>query len=506
MTPLGGLDAQKWGDLRAACSGVGVRSILRSMAYAEYKSPLATRYATAAMVETFGDRHRVVLWRRLWIALAEAQAELGLSIDAAQVQAMRTNLKAIDFGRVAELEAQTRHDVMAHIKHFGELVGPDAEKVIHLGATSCFVADNAEQMMVREGLDLLMDRLTTVLVQLREFALEHAALATMAYTHFQPAQLTTVGKRACLWAQDLAYDLETLEQLQARIPMRGAKGTTGTQASYLALFDGDHEKVRELDRKVAASMGFSSTVPVSGQTYPRKFDTWVIHALADLCASAAKFAEDMRLLANKRELDEPFESTQVGSSAMAYKRNPMRSERICALSRFVMAMAANAPQTHAHQWFERTLDDSANRRLVITESFLATDGVLNLLANITAGLMVHPAVIEANMREHLPFMATENVIMAGVRGGESRQELHERIRLHSHAAADAMKAGRSNDLMERMRGDDKLGPYVDDSVLDPGRYTGRSATQVKEFVTEMIDPILARHEHRRGRFVPRVRV
>lgn len=473
----------------------------------DYRTPLATRYATPAMVANFADRRRVVLWRQLWIALATAQRDLGLAITGEQIAAMQAHLEQVDFDRVAELEAKLRHDVMAHVRHFGELVGPEAEKIIHLGATSCFVADNAELVMIRDGIDLLMDRLVAVLGQLRDFALEHRELPTLAYTHFQPAQLTTVGKRACLWAQDLAFDLESLAALRDRIPFRGAKGTTGTQASFLALFDGDHEKVRELDRRVAQSMGFGRTIAVSGQTYTRKIDTWVVNAAADVCASAAKLGVDIRLLSNKREVEEPFGREQVGSSAMAYKRNPMRCERICSLARFVHGLASNPLQTHANQWFERTLDDSANRRLVITEAFLGADGVLNLLADVTAGLVVNPAVIAANMRDELAFMATENVIMAGVRAGGSRQRLHERIRDHSHAAARRMKEeGVANDLVDRMRADAELAPFVTDAELDPARYVGRAPRQVEEFVHENLDPLLETHAERRGRFTPRLRV
>lgn len=459
------------------------------------------------MVENFSDRRRVVLWRQLWIALAKAQQELGLPIDAGQVEAMQQHLEEIDFDRVAELEAKLRHDVMAHVHHFGERVGEEAEKVIHLGATSCYVADNAELVMIRDGLDLLMDRLYVILEQLGDFAREHRDLACQAYTHYQPAQLTTVGKRACLWALDFAYDLQTLADLRQRLPMRGAKGTTGTQASYLALFEGDHDKVRRLDQAVAQTMGFSRTVPVSGQTYTRKIDTWVVHALADICASAAKMASDLRLLAHEREVDEPFGKQQVGSSAMAYKRNPMRSERICSLARFVASLSSSPTQTHANQWLERTLDDSANRRLVLTEAFLATDGVLNLAVDVTAGLVVHPAVIAANMADELPFMATENVIMAAVRAGHSRQEVHEKIRQLSHEAAARMKdEGVSNDLIDRMRADTVLAPHVKDTALDPARYVGRAPQQVDEFLAEHLQPLLEQHAKRKGRFQSRVRV
>ena len=472
-----------------------------------YQSPLATSYATAAMVDNFGDLRRVRLWRDLWIALAREQKALGLSITDAQIEALAAHREEIDLQRVAELEAQVRHDVMAHVRHYGERVGPEAEKIIHLGATSCYVADNAELVMMRDGLELLMDRLFTVLEQLAAFAREHRELPTLAYTHYQPAQLTTVGKRACLWAQDLAMDLESLDALRRRLPFRGVKGTTGTQASFLALFDGDHAKVRTLDRRVAEAFGFSRSVAVSGQTYPRKIDTWVLSTLADLCASAAKLASDLRLLSHEREVEEPFGRKQIGSSAMAYKRNPMRSERVCSLARFVLSLASSPPQTHANQWFERTLDDSANRRLVITEAFLATDAVLNLLADVTAGLIVHPAVVRANLETELPFMATENVIMAGVRGGKSRQELHERVRVHSHEAVRRMKEeGAANDLLARMRADDELGPFVSEETLDPAAYVGRAPQQVDEFLAETLEPLLAEHAGRRGRFQPRVKV
>jgi adenylosuccinate lyase len=474
---------------------------------ADYESPLATRYATAAMIENFGDLRRARLWRRLWIALAQAERELGVPIIQRQIDALAAHADDVDFARVAALEAELRHDVMAHVRAWGEQVGPEAEKIIHLGATSCFVADNAEIVMMRDGLELLMDRLFTVIEQLRDFAVQYKAQPTLAYTHYQPAQLTTVGKRACLWLQDLAYDLESLASLRERLRLRGAKGTTGTQASYLSLLDDDHDKVRRLDAALAHKMGFAATVPVTGQTYPRKYDAWVVATLSDVCASAAKFASDIRLLSHDREVEEPFGSKQVGSSAMAYKRNPMRSERICSLARFVLSLATSPPQTHAQQWLERTLDDSANRRLVLTEAFLATDAILNLMADVTAGLVVHPAVIAANMTDELAFIATENVIMNGVRAGGSRQALHERVREHSHAAVARMKEeGAANDLLERMRADELLAPHVTDAALDPMRYVGRAPQQVDEFVGDVLAPLLSQHAERRGRFAPRVKV
>lgn len=481
--------------------------MLRAMSPgSSYTSPLANRYATAAMLDNFSDRRRALLWRDLWIALARAEQELGVEVTSEQVAALVAARDDIDFARVAEIEAELRHDVMAHVRHFGEVAGQDAEKIIHLGATSCFVTDNAELVMIRDGLELLMDRLHTVLTQLVGFAKTHRALATLSYTHYQPAQLTTVGKRACLWAQDLALDLESLSALVQRLPFRGAKGTTGTQASYLALLDGDHDKVRALDRKLSDSMGFSTLAAATGQTYTRKVDTWVVSALADLSSSAAKMASDLRLLAHEREVDEPFGSKQVGSSAMAYKRNPMRSERVCSLARFVASLASSPLQTHANQWLERTLDDSANRRLVITEAFLATDAILNLLADVTAAMVVHPAVVAAHVRAELPFMATENVLMAGVRAGGSRQVLHEKVRDHAMAASKRIKAeGAENDLLARMQGDPALAPFVADA-MDPNDYVGRAPQQVDELIAEFFEPLLEAHSQRAGRFVSRVRV
>jgi adenylosuccinate lyase len=474
---------------------------------ADYQSPLASRYATPAMLANFSDTRRVRVWRELWIALARAQSALGLPVSAAQIEALERCRDEVDFDRVAELEAQLRHDVMAHVHHYGELAGEDAARIIHLGATSCYVADNSELVMMRDGLELLMDRLYTALAQLRAFAVEQRDQPILAYTHFQPAQLTTVGKRACLWAQDLAFDLQTLSDLSARLPFRGVKGTTGTQASFLALFEGDHAKVRQLDAAVCKAFGFSSSIPVSGQTYTRKVDTWVSSALADVAGSAAKLAADLRLLAHEREVEEPFGAKQIGSSAMAYKRNPMRSERICSLARFVHSLATSPRETHANQWLERTLDDSANRRLVLTEGFLATDAILNLVVDVTAGLEVNPAIIARNMADELPFMATENVIMRGTKAGGNRQALHERVReLSMQAGARIKQEGVANDLMDRMKADALLGPHVSDEALDPTSYVGRAPEQVDEFVRDFLDPLLERHAQRKGRFEPRVKV
>lgn len=474
---------------------------------ADYQSPLASRYATAAMLANFSDSRRVRVWRDLWIALARAQSEIGLPVSAAQIRALEQHRDEVDFERVAELEAQLRHDVMAHVHHYGEVAGEDAARIIHLGATSCYVADNAELVMMRDGLELLMDRLYTAIAQLRGFAIEQRAQPILAYTHFQPAQLTTVGKRACLWAQDLAFDLQTLSDLVQRLPFRGVKGTTGTQASFLALFEGEHDKVRKLDAAVCAAFGFSGSIPVSGQTYTRKVDTWVLSALADVAGSAAKLASDIRLLAHEREIEEPFGAKQIGSSAMAYKRNPMRSERICSLARFVHSLATSPRETHANQWLERTLDDSANRRLVLTEGFLAIDAILNLVVDVTAGLVVNPAVIARNMADELPFMATENVIMRGTKAGGNRQALHERVReLSMEAGARIKGEGLPNDLMDRMKADPLLGAHVSDEALDPAAYVGRAPEQVDEFVRDFLNPLLDRHGQRKGRFEPRVKV
>jgi adenylosuccinate lyase len=504
--PRGHLSARGCGEM-VDPRGIASTDMTENDRQSLYTSPLASRYATVAMLENFSDRRRALLWRDLWIALARSESELGLGILPEQIAALEAARDSLDFGRVAAFEAQFRHDVMAHVHHFGEVAGHNAEKVIHLGATSCFVTDNAELVMMRHGLELLMDRLFVALEQLQAFADKHRALAVQAYTHFQPAQLTTVGKRACLWAQDFALDLETLEQLVVRLPFRGIKGTTGTQASFLALFGGDHQKVRELDKKVCRAMGFEQSIAVSGQTYTRKIDTWIVSALADICGSAAKFASDIRLLAHEREIEEPFESKQIGSSAMAYKRNPMRCERISSLARFVHSLATSPRETHANQWLERTLDDSANRRLVITEAFLATDAILNLVVDVTRGLVVYPEIIRRNMADELAFIATENVIMRGVQAGLSRQELHERVRQLSMQAVTRMKEhGEDNDLLARMRADDLLGPHVSEASLDPALYVGRSSEQVSEYLHESLAPLLARHASRKGRFSSRVSV
>jgi adenylosuccinate lyase len=463
------------------------------MTHAQYKSPLAERYASKAMLELWSAQTRHGLWRRLWLALAEHERALGIDIPAAAVEEMRAHLDDIDFAVVAGYEKRFRHDVMAHVHAFGD-VAPAAKGVIHLGATSCYVTDNGDLIQMRRGLELLRGRVIALVRSLSAFARTWRAEPTLGYTHLQSAQLTTVGKRATLWLQDLVLDLADLDHRIATLPMRGVKGTTGTQASFLELFGGDHAKVRELDRRVCHAMGFPGSIPVSGQTYSRKIDAHVLDVVAGIATSAAKFASDLRMLQSFGEIEEPFEKDQIGSSAMAYKRNPMRSERINSLARFVQQVAGTANQTHAVQYFERTLDDSAIRRLVIPEAFLATDAILILMENVASGLEVHPARIRQRIREELPFMATESLIVRAVATGMSRQDAHEVIRVHSIAAARAMKdEGRPNDMLERLAADPAWtvpGDALRDS-LDPARFIGRSAHQVDDFLTEVVDPILS---------------
>ncbi|GMV09060.1 MAG TPA: adenylosuccinate lyase [Gemmatimonadaceae bacterium] len=460
--------------------------------HAQYSTPLAERYASRDMLALWSPQRRHGLWRRLWLALAEAEKSLGVPIPDEAIAQMRAHLDDIDFAAVAAYEKRFRHDVMAHVHAFGD-VAPAAKGFIHYGATSCFVTDNAELLLMREGLALLRAKVVDTLRELAAFARTWRDQPTLGYTHLQPAQLTTVGKRATLWMQDLVLDLSELDHRDATLPFRGVKGTTGTQASFLEIFGGDHAKVRELDRLVTRAMGFGASIPVSGQTYTRKIDAQVLAVVAGIAASAAKLASDLRMLQAFGEIEEPFEKEQIGSSAMAYKRNPMRCERINSLARFVASLEPNANQTHAVQYFERTLDDSANRRLVIPESFLATDAILVLLANVAAGLEVHPARIAARVNDELPFMATEELIVRAVRAGRSRQDAHEVIRRHSIAAARAMKdEGRANDMLDRLAGDPGFGVALDDirAALDAARFVGRAPQQVDEFLAEVVDPIL----------------
>jgi adenylosuccinate lyase len=461
--------------------------------YAVADNPLVSRYASAEMSHLFSPRFKHGTWRRIWIALAEAEKELGLPISDEQIAEMKHQAPTIDFDLAARLEKELRHDVMAHVHAFGE-AAPKARAIIHLGATSCEVTDNTELIQMREGLRLLCRRLLATIVPLAEFARRQRSRPILARTHFQSAQLTTVGKRACLWLYDLVSDLEEVNDLAARLPLRSIKGTTGTQGSFLALFDGDHEKVRELDALFARKMGFERIFPVTGQTYSRKLDARVMSALGQIGQSAHKFANDLRLLAGLKEMEEPFEKSQIGSSAMAYKRNPMRSERMTALARYLMALEPAAAQTAAEQWLERSLDDSAARRLVLSQGFLAADAILLIFANVAAGLVVYPKIIERHIAEELPFMATEHILMAAVRAGGDRQDLHERIRQHSQEAARIVKIeGGANDLIARLRGDPAFVKVDLEAELAPEKFVGRSAEQVEEFLAAHIDPLLKRH-------------
>ncbi len=461
--------------------------------HSTYTSPLSERYASRAMLELWSPQRKFGLWRRLWLALAEAERELGVAIPDAAIAQMRAHLDDIDFAAVASYEKRFRHDVMAHVHAFGD-VAPAAKPFIHYGATSAFVTDNTDLLLMREGLSLLRRKAMTTISALADFARQWRAEPTLGYTHLQPAQLTTVGKRATLWMLDLVLDLQDLDYRLRTLPFRGLRGTTGTQASFLEIFDGDHAKVRLLDERVTREMGFAASIPVSGQTYTRKIDAQVLGAVAGLAASAAKFAGDLRLLQAFGEIEEPFEKEQIGSSAMAYKRNPMRAERISGLARFVASLEPNANQTHAVQYFERTLDDSSNRRLVIPESFLATDAILVLYSTIAAGMEVHPGRIALRVRDELPFMATEELIVRAVRAGMSRQDAHEVIRRHSIAAARAVKdEGKPNDLLQRLAADRDFPVPLDEigAVLKPERFVGRAPEQVDEFLTEVVMPLIA---------------
>jgi adenylosuccinate lyase len=468
-----------------------------------YDNPLVTRYASREMAELWGPKRKFGTWRRLWLALAEAEHELGLVADdgvtprirPAQLAELRAHLDDIDFQRAEALEHQLRHDVMAHIHAYGD-VCPTARDILHLGATSCYVTDNTDLILMREALQLLRDRLVGVIDLLARFAKEWADLATLGFTHFQPAQLTTVGKRASLWCYDFILDLHEIEHRLESLRFRGVKGTTGTQASFLALFRGDHERVRQLDQLVASKMGFAQVYPVTGQTYTRKVDSQVVDALSGLCQSAHKYGTDLRLLAHRQEIEEPFEAAQVGSSAMAYKRNPMRAERMCSLARFVISLATGTAQTAATQWLERTLDDSAIRRLSLPQAFLGADGVLRLALNITKGLVVNRHVIARNVEEALPYMATENLLMAAVAAGADRQAAHERIRGHSRAVTDELKAGgKENDLVARLRADPIFRNLDFDRLLEQSNFIGRAPQQVAEFIEQEVIPIRSRYQN-----------
>lgn len=461
-----------------------------------YSNPLVTRYASAPMAALWSDVRRVRVWRQLWVALAEAQQELGLPITDEQLAELRAAVDKIDLAAAADYERRLRHDVMAHVHAYGD-VCPSARKIIHWGATSCYVTDNADLILMREALELIHGRLVAVIAALADFARRYRDLPCLAFTHFQPAQPTTLGKRACLWLYDLVMDCQEVEGRLARLKARGVKGTTGTQASFLQLFHGDHHKVRQLEKRVAEKMGFAEVYPVTGQTYSRKVDAQILDTLSGIGQSAHKAGTDLRLLAHRKEVEEPFEPEQVGSSAMAYKRNPMRCERMCSLARFLMGLAPAAASTAAVQWLERTLDDSALRRIVIPQAFLAADAVLILYQNIVQGLVVYPAMLDRSLREELPFLATEAILMEAVRAGGDRQELHERIRQHSIAAAEQVKRhGQPNDLLDRLRSDPAFSQIDFSTVLDPARFVGRAPQQVDEFLTEVVDPLLSRFPQR----------
>ena len=456
-----------------------------------YESPLSSRYASPYMLHLFSADMRFQTWRRLWTALARAEHELGLPITAEQVAELEAHITDIDYAVAEQREREVRHDVMAHVYAYGK-AAPSAAGIIHLGATSCYVTDNADLILYRDGLRYLRSELLGVLANLAAFAREYAAVPTLGYTHYQPAQPVTVGKRAALWMQDFLSDLEELDHILATLKFLGCRGTTGTEASFMDLFDGDGAKIDEMNRRIAAEFGFDRCFSVCGQTYPRKTDSRILNVLSSLAQSAYRMANDIRLLQHDRQVEEPFEKNQIGSSAMAYKRNPMRCERICSLSRYLMADAANAPMTASVQWLERTLDDSANRRIALPEGFLCADAVLRLCQNVTNGLHVNEKIVDRTIREYLPFLATENIMMEAVKRGGDRQELHERIRQHSMAATARMKEGERSDLPDRLAADPAFGMTRAelDAVMDPALYTGRCAQQVERFLSECA-PLLA---------------
>jgi adenylosuccinate lyase len=466
--------------------------------YDSFQNPLSSRYASEEMLRLFSPQKKFSTWRRLWIALARAEKELGLPITQTQISQMEAMRDNINFEVAEQKESELRHDVMAHIHAFGAQC-PQAMPIIHLGATSCFVTDNADVIIMKEALILLRDKLVTLIAKLSDFSLTYKALPTLGFTHFQPAQLTTVGKRASLWIYDFLTDLTECAYRIETLRLRGAKGTTGTQASFMELFHGDHEKIKKLEALIAAEMGFDACVPVTGQTYSRKLDHFIVSTLSGIAQSAGKFATDMRLLSHLKELEEPFEGKQVGSSAMPYKRNPMRSERICGLARYVLADALNPAMTAYNQWLERTLDDSSNRRIAISEAFLATDAILNICINIASGIKVYEKVIEKHILEELPFIGTENIMMDAVKRGGNRQELHERIRIHSLAAGAVVKEqGLPNDLLKRIASDETFGLTLEEltETLLPEKFTGRAAQQVEDFYKDFVQPVLERYPQR----------
>ena len=457
-----------------------------------YTSPLSERYASKEMQYIFSPDKKFRTWRKLWIALAETEKELGLDITDEQIEELKAHADDINYDVAKEREKVVRHDVMSHVYAYGKQC-PKAKGIIHLGATSCYVGDNTDIILMSEALEIVRKKLINVIAELAKFADEHKNLPTLAFTHFQPAQPTTVGKRATLWMQEFMMDLEDLEYVKGSLKLLGSKGTTGTQASFLELFDGDQETIDKIDPMIAKKMGFETCYPVSGQTYSRKVDTRVVNVLAGIAASAHKMSNDIRLLQHLKEIEEPFEKTQIGSSAMAYKRNPMRSERIASLANYAMSDAMNPALVASTQWFERTLDDSANKRLSVPEGFLAIDGILDLYLNVVDGLVVYPKVIESRLRSELPFMATENIMMDAVKAGGDRQELHEKIRVHSMAAGKVVKEeGKANDLLERIAADPAFGMNMEQlqAIMKPENFVGRAPQQTEEFVNEVINPIL----------------
>ena len=467
-----------------------------------YESPLASRNASPEMLKLFSPQHKFGLWRRLWLELARCEKQLGVDrISDEALKQLEQHLDDIDFKKAAEWEKRLRHDVMAHV-HTYEEIAPAAKGIIHLGATSQYVVDNADLIIMRDAMKLVAIRLANAIDALAEFAVKWKNLPTLGYTHYQPAQLTTVGKRATLWAQDLAIDLEQLEHRIATLRFRGVKGTTGTQASFLTLFGGDHAKCDRLDEMVTKAFEFDASFVVTGQTYPRKIDAMIVNDLAGCAASVHRFCNDIRLLAGMKQIEEPFEAEQVGSSAMAYKRNPMRCERATGLSRFVISLASSPLQTAAEQWFERTLDDSSNKRLTVPEPFLAIDGAIQIVVNVARGLVVYPKVIESYVKAELPFMATEEILMAAVQQGGDRQELHELLRRHSlDAAAQVKQEGKPNDLLERLRKDASFTKVNLDDVMDASQYVGRAPQQVDRFIAEVVTPIRARYKQHLGQQV-----
>ncbi len=466
-----------------------------------YQNPLVTRYASSEMSENFSDKKRFTLWRKLWIALAESEMELGLNISQQQIDEMKKFANDVNFERAEKYEKEIRHDVMAHIHAFGDQA-VSAMPIIHLGATSCFVDCNSELIILNDALNIIKIKLLNVINNLKNFALKYKDLPTLGFTHFQPAQLTTVGKRATLWLQDLTIDYNNLINLQASFKLRGVKGTTGTQASFMELFDGDEEKVKELEKRVIKKLGFDKVFAVTGQTYPRKIDYNILSMLSQIAQSAYKFSNDLRLLQSMKEVEEPFEKSQVGSSAMAYKRNPMRSERMGALAKFVISLPVNSAFTASTQWFERTLDDSANKRIVNAQAFLALDGILNLYMNITENLIVYEKVVAKHIDAELPFMVTENIIMECVKAGGNRQELHERIRVLSvEASKNVKELGKDNNLIDLIKTDPTFAPVHDNlnEMLSATKFMGRAPSQVVEFIQNEVDPILKENSGLLGR-------